>query len=646
MKLIKLLALLLCSHITMAQHYGHSKYSAATGNKTTVAAAAEDNYDIHYVRLNLQMTNTSTYIAGDAITKAKVTAPSMPAYVFELDTALTIDSVTVNGISLAVSTAGFVRSVNLPTPLAAGAYFTAQVFYHGLPSTAAGYSAGIRNYASTDWGTLTTYTSSESYHSADWWPCKQSLRDKIDSSDVWVTVDTSLKAGSNGLLDVIVPVDATHVQYRWKERYPIDYYLISIAVGPYVEYSYYMHFSGSTDSMLIQNYIYNNPATLPFYKPTLDSIGLCVDYFSTLFGRYPFDKEKYGHSMAEWVAMENQTMTTIADLNIWDVAHELGHQWFGDNVTCDTWADIFLNESIATYCTYLMERYFHGTTAGLLYIGGHQSTALSFPGGTVYVDDTTNESRIFDGRLSYSKGSCILHMLRFIVNDDNVFFSILKNYQSQFRLSTATILDFKDVAKTAAGATVNGVNLDTFFDHWIYREGYPIYNVKWNQEGEDVYLKLIQSTSVPSSVALFGHPFEIKLRSFAGDTVVKVFNDASDQDYHFTWNKSMYGLQMDPNRWMLYKLNGVVHDVTLSVTDDKRATSVRISPNPSANNWTIDGIQENSRVLLTDLSGKVLWQDNSGADKRTIPGTSLASGIYALRIIGNNGVQTRMIIKE
>lgn len=64
------------------------------------------------------------------------------------------------------------------------------------------------------------------------------------------------------------------MRYEWKTKHPIDYYLISVAVAPYVDYSYYMHFSGYTDSMLIQNYVYPKPLTLPFFKSTIDSTGM------------------------------------------------------------------------------------------------------------------------------------------------------------------------------------------------------------------------------------------------------------------------------------------------------------------------------------------------------------------------------------
>jgi len=156
-----------------------------------------------------------------------------------------------------------------------------------------------------------------------------------------------LKAGSNGVLTAVTRTDATHLRYEWKERYPIDYYLISASVAPYVDYSYYVHFTGSYDSMLVQNYIYPNVLSSTYYKHVIDSTGMMIDYFSTLYSRYPFWKEKYGHCMAPLSGgMEHQTMTTIGYFSPTVVAHELSHQWFGDNATCATWSDIMMNEGL------------------------------------------------------------------------------------------------------------------------------------------------------------------------------------------------------------------------------------------------------------------------------------------------------------
>ncbi len=615
--------------------------------RTTVADVAEDNYDVKYVKLNLAVGNTSTHISGDVTTKAKVTAASMGAYVFELNPLLAIDSVLINGVSLSVSGTGVVRTVSLPTALAGGADFTARVFYSGSPvsGTSAGGANGMNCIASPSWGNRATFTLSESYKANEWWPCKQSLRDKIDSVDVWLTIPDSLKAGSNGRLEAITTIDSSHVRYEWKERHPIDYYLISLAVANYVDYSYYMHFTGSTDSMLVQNYVYSNSATLPYFRNIIDSTGMMVDFFSGLFGRYPFWDEKYGHCMAPLGGgMEHQTMTTLGFFQSTIVAHELGHQWFGDNATCGTWADIFMNEGFASYSEYLFIDHFRSHTGALADIKDRQDNVKTAPDGAIYVDDTTNENRIFDSRLSYDKGACLIHMLRFVINDDSIFFHIIKAYQAQTTDSTATIMDFKALTESMAGVTVGGMNLDTFFSQWAYKEGYPEYAVKWNQAGNDVYVQLDQTTSMPSSCALFSTPMEIRLHSAAGDTTIRIFNDQPSQLYHFTWSKAMLSLKVDPDYWLLYQLNSNVKDATLDVANIAVA-QVKVSPNPATSYWLVSNLPADAKLSLTDINGKELYTTAAENAAVKVPADKLAPGLYILKVAAGNVNASYKLVK-
>ncbi|MBC7554825.1 MAG: T9SS type A sorting domain-containing protein [Taibaiella sp.] len=649
LKLIATAITLNSSLLALAQDYAPAKHVHYKNNsraKTTVADPAEDNYNVNYVKLDLEVSNTSTRVAGNVTTRAVVTAASMAAYVFELNPVLSIDSVVVNGVTCSLSSAGYIRSVALPAALTAGAAFTATVYYSGTPASGSSFGGpnGMNSFASPRWGNRATFTLSESYRANEWWPCKQSLKDKIDSADIWLTVPDSLKAGSNGTLEAVTTIDSAHVRYQWKERSPIDYYLISLSVANYIDYSYYMHFSGSTDSMLIQNYIYNNAGTLPAFRSVIDSTGIMVNFFSSLYGRYPFWKEKYGHAMAPLSGgMEHQTMTTLGFFDGPLVAHELGHQWFGDNVTCATWADIFINEAFASYSEYLFIDHFRNHTLATTDIRDRQDNVKTAPGGAIFVDDTTSENRIFDSRLSYDKGACVVHMLRFVINDDSVFFHILRAHQQQLKDSTATIQDFKHVAESIAGTTVNGMNLDTFFNQWAYGEGFPLYNVHWSQAGSDVYIQLNQSTSMPSSIPLFYTPLDIKLRSAAGDTTVRIFNNQASQTYHFTWAKAMTTLVMDPGYNLLYDLNSITRDLGVASIN---STQVSIYPNPAAYYWQADNLPSGSRLMLTDITGKLLWEDNSGNAAVKIPAARLATGMYLLNISGQAGTANYKLVKQ
>ena len=139
-----LVALLFLSTAAHAQNRNrpdlkHAPHSYTNAARTTVADVAEDNYDVKYVKLDVAVSNISTAITGNVITRATVVAATMGSYVFELDTLLTIDSVLINGSIRTVTSSGAIRTVAFAAPLTSGTVFTAQVFYHGTPLSGTQY---------------------------------------------------------------------------------------------------------------------------------------------------------------------------------------------------------------------------------------------------------------------------------------------------------------------------------------------------------------------------------------------------------------------------------------------------------------------------------------------------------------------------
>lgn len=610
--------------------------------KVTVLDSAEDHYDMKFVRLDLNVTSVNDSIYGSAITASKVVSDSLKKYVFELSGYYTIDSCKINGQLVTTADTGMVRSIVLPTTLLQGSNIVAHIFYHGkVPNSGGFFAYGIRNQASPTWGTRVTYTMSESYESHDWWPTKQSLRDKIDSSEVWLTVPDTCKGGSNGLLVGVDTLTGNKLRFRWKEKlHPIDYYLISLAVAPYVDYSFKIPFPGG-DSMLYQNYVYNNPNTLPYWKTKIDSCALTLLYFSKLFGKYPFWQEKYGHCMAPLNGgMEHQTMTTLGNFGLTLSAHELLHQWFGDYVTCGTWKDIWLNEGFASYGEYLFLDKFIGAGNAATKMYNVHENVISNPGGSVYVDDTTTESRIFDSRLTYNKGSAVIHTLRFLFNNDTTFLLALRTYLQTYAHKTATTNDFQQVMETAIG-----YNLDTFFQQWIYKEGFPIYTAKWNQIGDTIYVALNQSTSMPASQTLFTTPLELKFKNNTGDSlVVRVNNNANTQNFTFHWSKTVADMSIDPKDWLIDSVTSITYDPTLAV-NEVGFEQVVVTPNPTHESWVITGINEAAKMVLTDVTGKVLFE-KSVHDNTIIPAQQLAQGVYILKLEVDNKTISYKLIKE
>lgn len=629
-----LLSLLLMGglfQICLAQpaHEKHRKKKGAAGlYKTAQLSLDEDKYDIKHLKFNISLTNISTAISGDVTTTAVTNVSGFDSYVFELDAQQTIDSVKINNQLRTVASAGALRTVSLPAALPAGTSFTAQVFYHGQPQSGSGFfQAGMNHVVASSSGTHIMYTLSDPYRANEWWPCKQSVLDKIDSVDMWITVDANLKAGSNGLLKNVTPMPGNKNRFEWKTRYAINYYLISATVAPYSDYSYYMHFSNSTDSMLVQNYIYDSVNYLtPTRKANLDLTGHIIDEFSQLFGRYPFWEEKYGHCMAEPLGggMEHQTMSTMGFTDPLLIAHELGHQWWGDHVTYGRWNDIWLSEGMATYCEQLFLEAF-STPANVLFKRMSDFNSAAQASGSVYLhDDTLDDARIFNGNLTYAKGGAVAHMLRYMAPTDSLFFATLRQFQQQFAFGNAVTTDLQNIAEQLYGR-----DLDTFFQQWIYKEGYPTYSAKWYQNGNTVYFQLNQGTSKPSSQAFFTMPVEVRFTWPQGDTIVKVYHTHTGQIFSFDAPHAMTVMNIDPNLNILRKLSSIVNDPTLHVANTASSNEIWVLPNPTTDTWQVSRVPAKARLELYNVAGQRLWKGR-GETSYTIPAAHLPGGIYLL----------------
>lgn len=614
--------------------YPHSKVSSGS----TIEALQD--YDLKYYHLDLEADNTSTFITGSTEIGAVSNVASLGSFVVELINDLTVDSVLTGSTLLSFSHSNDIVIVNMGSAVPAGEFFRVKIFYHGtVPQE--GFFSGMTSDIDIDWGNSVTWTLSEPFNAKDWFPCKQDLQDKADSVMIDITVPDSLMAGSNGKLINTMPVEGGKTRYEWRSYYPTDYYLISITVADYQDYSIYAHPAGLDDSILIQNFIYNNSAYLEQNRELIDETATMIELFSDLYSMYPFANEKYGHCVAPMGgAMEHQTMTTIDNFSFYLVAHELGHQWFGDNVTCATWQDIWINEGFASYTEYLAYQNLLSQAYAGVWMDSAHDWAMGLPDGSVYIpfDEVSDVSRIFSNALSYKKGAAIIHMIRFELENDSLFFTTLREFQKEFTDSVATGDDFRGVLEN-----ISGRDFSWFFDQWYYGSGFPRFGIEWSRDGDTVSIRSTITTSSVNTPS-FKTSVEFRLNYLGGDTTIRVFQDQSIQIFNMYVPYDITSLEVDPDNWILNQVSSISY---ISEYKEFKERNIRVFPNPFSTSLNVifpdrSGLKE---ISLLDLSGKEFIKIITEQNELIIDGSHLPPGLYFLRIREDDKSYVKKIVK-
>ncbi len=594
-------------------------------------------YDVTHYLIDLAVNDTSTYIEGSVSVTAEVTAHGMDSLVLELSDELVVDSLQINDVAV---TSYIHRDELLIIPASRnfdpGDYLTAMVFYHGSPS-GQGFLSGLTNRTDGLWNKNVTYTLSESFHSKDWFPCKQVLTDKADSACIIVTVPPGRMAGSNGLLSGITRLDDGRLKYKWVTRHAIAYYLLSITVSEFQDYSIYAPSMTGGDSILIQNYIYADSAYLADNSENIDKTADMISLLSNLYSEYPFSDEKYGHCVAPiGGGMEHQTMTTLSGFNFNLVAHELGHQWFGDHVTCATWQDIWINEGFASYTEYLCREFLMSKQEADSWMSSAHQRAYTEPQGSIFIpeEDADNEFRIFSSALSYKKGAAIIHMLRHELDNDSVFFQSLRNFQTVHGDAAATGLDFKEILEETSGR-----DFDWFFDQWYFGQGYPVFTFVWWQTADSLTVYSVQTGS-SQATPFFRTKLEFRVMLADGrDTLLTIDQTSAEQYLQFSLNEMVENVFPDPMNWLLEKST-----ITRKLPEDY----VSINPNPFNDQILMEfqtGTSERL-IMITDLLGKRHWHLSTQSTRVKIPTSDLNQGIYMITIREANETYSTKMLKN
>ena len=593
------------------------------------------NYDVthHDLRFTINPDTTTPFISGVVSTTFKALS-NMTTVTFDMATALAVSSVTMNGTGLTFTQSNYELNINLPTTLSTGTTATVIITYAGSPPQAE--AAFTR---STHAGTPVIYTLSEPFGARDWWPCKQDLNDKIDSFDIYITCPSAYIGVSNGLLQSSTTSGGNTTRH-YRHNYPIPAYLISLNVTNYVTYNIQAGLGTVQNPFFpINNYLYPEGNTTTVQTAINQTVPV-MNVFEEKFGFYPYRNEQYGHVQFSWGGgMEHTTMSSMGGWSRSLIAHELAHQWFGDKITCGTWRDIWLNEGFAEYLAGLVVESLDGPASFISWKTTKINNITSASNGALYLTEAEalNVSRIFSSRITYNKGSMVVHMLRWKMGDAN-FYQAVRNYlnNSNLAFGYAITADLK-----AHLEAVHGASLSEFFNDWVYMQGYPTYTITAQNWGARQAKITVSQTQSDPSVTYFEMPLEIRLSGAGGATQDVIVNHTTNgQQFIVSVPFVVTGVTFDPNKHIISKNN----IVTLGTESFEWSATVSVYPNPTNDVLHVmmpSSLQLNKIEIyntLGQLEGEKSTADFSIAD--------LAFGVHWLKISTSEGIIYKNFIKK
>jgi aminopeptidase N len=542
--------------------------------------------------------------------------------------------------------------INLDNNYNPGDELSITITYHGEPVLAGGYK-GLR-YETHGSGEPIIATLSTPYLAHYWYPCKDGPQDKPDSVYMDITIPDievngqALMGISNGMLENIIDNGETKT-FQWRHRYPIVTYYVMAAISNYVSFEDDFNGTGGESFPLIY-YVFQESLTSA--QNGVAQLPDVIQFFSDVFGEYPFSNEKYGMTeLGFYGAIENQTNTIQNSLSMaWFYVsiHELGHMWFGDMITCADWHHSWLNEGFANYSEALWDEHQYGFT-------GYKSNIATneyWDGGTLYLQNAADTFNTF-APIVYSKGAYVVHMLRG-VSGDEVFFDALKQYAQnpEYIYGNASTEDLKEVFENATE-----LDLDFFFDQWVYDERWPFYHYDYIQLPDDDLIVMIHQAQeeLYGYRPVFEMPVQIRINfTDNSDTLVTAWNDEQTQQFYFTLNKTVSSIDIDPDKWILRKTEynpGL--PVSISQVQDKIELNVFPNPFTTELNIHLSGISQSLKIEILNTEGKLVqsyanlnsktiqWNGN------TIDGSQAKPGVYFIKLkSGESEIMRKVILSN
>ena len=514
----------------------------STGNTGT-----GNNINVIYHRCNWTTSpdDATKTLKGSVTTHFITTEPNVTSISFDFNsTSFNNDSLRVNYhgsiCNFSFPTSGYtdILNINLPASLVnTGTLDSVTINYKGIPPSASGQAVGFQrdvDGANNNY----IYTLSESYEDKDWWPCKADMQDKIDSIDINVTVPNNFWVAANGIM-IDSAINGGNRSFKFKHRYPIASYLVALGIAKYKRFNLGNLNVGTKNVPFILNFFSGKSAALENnILGVMNDNKAVFDTFNVLYGDYPYANEKTGfYEFGFGGGMEHQTFSGVDGNSLQDnstLAHELGHQWWGDKVTFATWKDLWLAEGFATYGEVLASEFVPALgTNWVTMLRGYKTAARNNTSTAIYLSDISNSDAVWKSNnvsAVYDRGCMVASMLRALLGNEK-YFTACKYYLNDTAIAykSATTSDLQRHMQAQFGE-----NMSNFFNEWIYKKGSPRYTINWGNVAKKINIKLSQtvvsSGTVGTASTFFPMPVVLKIQDTINglDTTVVIYHKAID----------------------------------------------------------------------------------------------------------------------
>ena len=423
------------------------------------------NNDITFYHINLDVDIAQKSLQGNVEIRFKV-LEDMDTIQIDLYPNMVIDSIVRNTQQLNYKRKYSAVFVGMPRKIKKGQNTGITVYYHGKPQVARrppweGGFVWKTDKNKKPW----IGVACEELGASLWWPVKDHIYDEPDSVKMSVTIPKGLFCASNGVLKSQVE-NGDRTTFNWETSYPINTYNVTINIGDY------SHFSISyPKNPLLKLDFYVHPYSLEKAKLLFPKTINVIDVFESYFGEYPWMRDGYKLIESPFAGMEHQSAIAFGTgfkdnyMNNYLIIHETAHEWWGNSVTAPDYAEVWLQEGFATYSEALYAEKTKGPEA---YSKLLRMYAMLIANAQPVVGPANVNYWNYKDSDVYVKGALILFSLRNAIDNDPLFFEIIRTFYQENKFGTAHTSEFISLVNEKTGQ-----DYTAFFQQYLFHRESP-----------------------------------------------------------------------------------------------------------------------------------------------------------------------------